>query len=349
MLLLPLLLLSADLRFTPHPIAQDLKGGYQVVVADLNQDGKPDLIALASGMPELVWYENPGWQRHVITGGMAQMINLAVVGNRSIVVADHFANVPSKSEGRVYLLEAPADARQEWNKREIDRIPTSHRFRTMMLDGQPVVINAALADPASAPPEYRGHIPLVMYRAGVWKREPISTAEEGVMHGIYIKGGSLYAASFLGIHEYRYAKGQWTRREISKGDPAPWPKSGSSDVAVAKRFVAAIEPWHGSQVAVYQGKRRQVIDTSLKEGHTLEVVDLDGDGREEILAGDRGVGGGVYVWRMQGKSWVRQTVDGPGMRANSCVPVDLNGDGRVDIACIGGATANLVWYENQRP
>ncbi len=352
MLFLPLLFLTADLRFTPHSIANDLKGGYQVVVADINHDGQPDLIALASGMPELVWYENPGWQRHVIVRGMTAMINLTVVGD-AIVVADHFANVPSKSEGHVYLLEPAADKSAEWTKREIDRIPTAHRLRTMMLDGKPVAIQAPLADPTSAPPDYRGHIPLVLYRAGVWKRELISTAEEGVMHGIFVRGDSLYTASFLGIHEYRNRGGAWVRRELTKGDPGAWPKSGSSDVAVGKGLMVAIEPWHGTQVAVYTGKRREVIETGLKEGHTIALADFDGDGRDEILVGDRGVGGGVLVWRRAGKRWERQALDGPqsgltGMRANSCVAVDLNGDGRVDVACIGGATANLVWYENGR-
>jgi len=351
MLSLCLLLFSADLRFSPHLIASDLKGGYQVVAADVNQDGKPDLIALASGMSELVWFQNPGvgiggWQRHVIVRGMTAMINLAVAG-RAIVVADHFANDPSKSEGHVYLLEPGAIPDAEWTKREIDRIPSSHRLRTLQLEGQPVVINAPLADPTTRPPDYRGHIPLVFYRPGVWKRELISTAEEGIMHGIYVKKDLLYTASFLGIHTYRFAGGAWLRKEITKGDPAPWPKSGSSDVAVGRRFLAAIEPWHGSQVVVYEGRRRQVIDMSLKEGHTLEVADFDRDGKEEILAGDRGAGGGVFVWRRIAKQWVRQAVDGPGMRANSCVAVDLNADGRVDIACIGGATTNLIWYENQ--
>ena len=59
------LLAAAPAVFVEHTIASDLKGGYQVVVADLNHDGRPDLIALASGLTELVWYENPGWQRHV--------------------------------------------------------------------------------------------------------------------------------------------------------------------------------------------------------------------------------------------------------------------------------------------
>ena len=344
-MLLPLLL--AAVQFTSHPIATDLRGGYQVVVADVNHDGRPDLIALASGMPELVWFENPRWQRHVMAREMTQMINLAVIDG-SIVVADHFANVPSRSEGRVYLLTPGTDVTAEWSKREIDRIPSSHRLRTMLLEGKPVVINAPLAEATAAPPDYRGHVPLVLYRPGVWKREVIGTAEEGVMHGIFVDRSSLYTASFLGIHEYRWGHGKWTRREVTKGDPAPWPKSGSSDVAVGRRMTAAIEPWHGTQVAVYRGKQRRVIDGSLKEGHTIALGDFDGDGREEILAGDRGVGGGVYLWQERGKEWMRQTIDGAGMRANSCAAVDLNGDRRLDIVCIGGATANLIWYENQR-
>lgn len=64
LLVLPLLAAAPPVAFVEHTIATDLRGGYQVVVADLNHDGKPDVIALASGMSELVWYENPGWQRH---------------------------------------------------------------------------------------------------------------------------------------------------------------------------------------------------------------------------------------------------------------------------------------------
>jgi hypothetical protein len=37
--------------FTVHEIGTGLRGGYQVVVTDLNKDGKPDIIALASGCP----------------------------------------------------------------------------------------------------------------------------------------------------------------------------------------------------------------------------------------------------------------------------------------------------------
>jgi hypothetical protein len=52
---------AQTVHFEEHTIASDLAGGYQVVPFDINHDGKIDLIALASGMTELVWFENPGW------------------------------------------------------------------------------------------------------------------------------------------------------------------------------------------------------------------------------------------------------------------------------------------------
>src|SRR5947209_5429240 len=85
------------IAFREHSLATDLQGGYQVVVADLNHDGKPDIIALAQRMPDLVWYENPGWQRHVLISGLKQTINCAAEdidgdGIPEIAIAWEFAN-----------------------------------------------------------------------------------------------------------------------------------------------------------------------------------------------------------------------------------------------------------------
>src|SRR5689334_9239522 len=63
-------------RFTPREIATGLTGGYRVIAADLNRDGKPDLIVV-SDLPELVWFENPSWTRHVLARGLTDVINVA--------------------------------------------------------------------------------------------------------------------------------------------------------------------------------------------------------------------------------------------------------------------------------
>ncbi len=65
------------MRFAEHTVSTGLTGGYQVVAVDMNHDGKLDLVALASGMTELVWFENPGWRRHVIARNLSGMINVA--------------------------------------------------------------------------------------------------------------------------------------------------------------------------------------------------------------------------------------------------------------------------------
>src|SRR5437764_3075892 len=90
-------------RFTEHTIATGLRGGYQVVVADLNHDGKPDLIALASGLRDLVWFEGPKWERHVLATGQNRMINCTVIGNE-IVLASEFSNEAKNSIGLVSVL-----------------------------------------------------------------------------------------------------------------------------------------------------------------------------------------------------------------------------------------------------
>ena len=71
-----------------------------------------------------------------------------------------------------------------------------------------------------------------------------------------VKGQALMSAGFMGIYLHRFANGKWTPTEMTKGDPDPWPKSGTSDIALGKlgaqKFIATIEPWHGNQVVIYK-------------------------------------------------------------------------------------------------
>jgi hypothetical protein len=187
----------------------------------------------------------------------------------------------------------------------------------------------------------------------------ISEENSGLVHGLWIIDwdgdgrDDILTAGFEGLHLFRAP--DWKRTEIAKGDPAPWPKSGSSDVAVGKlgreRFLAAIEPWHGNQVAIYRQRagewQRSVIDDKLVDGHTIMTADLDGDGNDEVVAGYRGTGRSVYVYSFEGGAWKRSTLDDGGMAAAACVVADLNGDKKIDVVCIGSATANLKWYENR--
>jgi hypothetical protein len=352
-------------QFREHSIATDLKGGYQVLAVDLNHDGRKDILALASGMSELVWFENPGWQRRVIAGGLSRMINVAPVdadgdGIPELVLASGFSMDPSKSDGTVSLLKHKGDPREPWEVTEIDRLPASHRLRTADIDGtgKEAVINLPLAGAQATPPDYRDHVPIVCYRAGVWKREPVSDELEGVAHGITVIDwdgdgrDEFLTASFQGIHLFRLGNDKrWSKTQLARGNPAAWPKCGSSDIAVGRlggtRFLCAIEPWHGNEVVVYRQHggdwERTVIDDSFVQGHTIVAADLNHDGLDEIVAGYRGEGHKVVVYSARGDGWTRSVID-DGVPVNACDVADLNGDGRPDIVCIGGA--DVKWYEN---
>ena len=351
-------------------IADNLTGGYQVIACDINGDGKQDLLAVASGLPDLLWFENPTWERHLMATGLPHMINVACWTGKphatpTIAVAYEFSMRPEQSKGIVSILTADGDPRHLWQIREIDRLPTSHRLRWADIDGgkNKVLVNAPLVGSNAQAPDYRGHTPLVYYRPGEWKRQVIGTAEEGIQHGIFITDWNrtgrddILIGSFLGIHLYRFTKGEtWSRTEIAKGDPDPWPKSGTSDIAVGflrgSRFLAAIEPWHGNQVVVYRQHsadwRREVIDDTLLDAHTVLTADLYGDGNDEIVVGFRGKPYGLYVYTHDGQMWKRVVLEQGEVAASGCTAADFDGNGKLAIACIASATHNLVVYRNFR-
>ena len=174
--------------FTPHTIDTGLTGGYQVVIADLNRDARPDVIALASGLKELRWYENPSWTKHVLVTGLNRPINAAAHdldgdGVPEIALAHEFSAVYATGLGVVSILTHQGDPTQPWSIKEIDRLPTSHRVRFADVEGngKKVLVNFPLIGSQALAPAYRDRVPLVMYRPGNWAREVITDADEGVV------------------------------------------------------------------------------------------------------------------------------------------------------------------------
>ncbi|MBM41172.1 MAG: hypothetical protein CL483_04505 [Acidobacteria bacterium] len=357
-----------DVRFRTHTIATLERGGYQPIVVDMNADGRLDVIALSVGLDQLAWYENPGWERHLIADGLNRSINLAPHdldgdGIPELVLAHEFGTTHADSLGVVSLLTHDGDPRARWTMREIDRAPTAHRLRWADIDGsgRKVLINSPLAGLAATSPDYRDDTPIYWYNPEDWSRHVVTGVDGGVVHGLLVKPwqdpdrDAVFSASFLGVHVHQFIDGDWVRTRITEGAPAEWPASGASEVETGRlgdqTYVATIEPWHGDQVVVYREDEgawsRQVIGT-INGGHTIVTADFDGDGRDEIVAGDRGDGQTLYLWSAEDDDtrWTRQVVDDQGMAPSGCLAVDMNRDYQMDIVCIGGRTSNLKWYEN---
>jgi len=372
----------APVQFRQHVIESKIPGGYAVLVTDMNRDGRPDVIGLTSRITELAWYENPAWDRHVLVTGMTGLVNVAAHdldrdGIPELAVENEFSMVAAKSQGLVWLLQHQGDPRKPWKANKLDALTTSHHVAWADVDGdgRKELINAPLIGPKALAPRYEDRVPLVYYRVpkdltGEWKRELIDDQLTGVLHRARVvswgggKREQILTAGFDGIVLHQASgskeKVRWENKLLAKGHEEQPPRAGTSDVREgrlkSKRFLAAVEPWHGNEVVVYtNGKggrwQRKVIFSELIEGHEVCTGDLNGDGRDDIVAGDRGKGqiASAHVFYAQddaGAQWQHEVLDNLGMSASGCQVTDINGDRRLDVVLIGGATANIKWYEN---
>lgn len=198
----------------------------------------------------------------------------------------------------------------------------------------------------------------------------------GAEHMVRPPDGVL-AASWEGVFLFhRRPNGSWSSDQLGAGDQASRPNRGTSEVRPARNtlgsvFLAAIEPWHGSKVVAYRkapidaGSRqpvmsRQVVDESLAWGHAVACADLDGDGEDEVIVGQRDPnpqaepgrrGPGVIIFDPKPGSdpiaFDRRWVDEGGVAVEDLVAADMNGDGRPEIIAGGRATHNVRIYWNE--
>ena len=363
--------------FRAHDIETKFPGGYALTTVDINHDGKLDVVGVSQRVQEMAWYENPSWERHVMAEGFAGIVNLAAAdldgdGIPEIAFENSFTMSPKTSEGIVWVMKHKGDPRQPWETQQIDKFPTSHHLAWADVDGdgKKELINAPLIGANGAPPTYdQDKVPIFFYGQNDWKRRVMADSISGIVHRVRPvqwddgRREQVLVTSFEGITLYRAsgsgASLKWTTEQLSPGhsmDKAP--RLGTSDVAVGKqrgkRFLAAVEPWHGNEIVVYtqNGPKwdRKVLFDGMTEGHEVAIADLNGDGLEDVVAGDRNSKSPavhvMYAPADPSGEWTHQVLDEGKMAASGCVTADLNGDKRPDIVCIGSSSANLKWYEN---
>src|SRR6516162_10719237 len=110
---------AGPVEFVAHDIDSNFRSGYSVSVADFNHDGKVDVIANSLAVPELAWYENPSWARHVIVSDTPQIVNEAMAdidgdGVPEIAFQSGFAMQAANSPGVNCCARASGAVGPDW-------------------------------------------------------------------------------------------------------------------------------------------------------------------------------------------------------------------------------------------
>jgi FG-GAP-like repeat len=365
---------------------------YALTSADVDGDGKPDIVAVANDA--VVWYRNPTWEKKDVIRGGTEKDNVClqardVDGDGQVDFALGASWQPSntKTGGTLQLLTRTGAPEGSWRLVPLGSEPTLHRMRfgDVLGTGKPQLVVAPLQGRETKGP-YWGAGQGVRLMVKSIPAEPFTTpwpteiADDSLhtLHNLQLIDldgdgrDEIVAAAWEGVFVLkRETSGKWSKVKLGTGNQESKPNKGSSEVKVGRlkdgsRYVATIEPWHGFQVVVYTPPKsgeglwdRRVIDEPVKWGHAVWCVDLDGDGDDELLIGQRDPnasagstpkGPGVYAYDprpgSQPLAFERHVIDDGGVAVEDLIAVDLDGDGRPEIVAGGRATHNVRLYQN---
>ncbi len=365
--------------FERQVLDAEFQGGYGVDFADIDGDGLPDVVAWATNPGQLAWFRNPGWDKYAISTTMGGNIDSAALdidgdGDLDLALAHDFSLGNSTGGGIIHWLENPGDpmTNQEWQAHYIDEIPTSHRilWADVNGDGRQELVNLPIVGVGATAPLYDVGLQLKSYpipedlSVESWNGVALDRSLE-LSHGIVSVDWDgdgrqdLLTASLGGVDLFQLATDGKAVAKTRLGEgmqEGERPSLGSSEVDVGSlpgggRFVAAVEPWHGNQVVVYNGAElpweRTEIDDRIAGGHGLVTADLNNDGVGEIIAGGRAEPYQLAVYQYDAGSdrWRRTDLDDE-VAVSGLAAADVDGDGDIDLAAIGSASRNVVFYRN---
>jgi hypothetical protein len=364
------------MQFKAHLIDDTVRSVYGLAIADINADGKKDVIIGSTGEQVIAWYAAPNWEKHLITTEHPGNISIAAHdltgnGRPDLIVGSGFNRRQRVPVEYLHWLEASEDG-GEWKSHFIDEIPFLHRIAVADInsDGQPLLFAASIRGPEGDFDDWDDPGGLWCYQLpddpinDPWEKRLVD-GQLRLNHGLGVGDvdGDGRLDILIGCRDgliwleppVDAFNGEWHRWVISDLE--------SSEVFAVDldgdgvNEILSIEPWHGNMLAWYKAEgdlrtgrwKRYEIDDTLNRGHALHGLDIDGDGKVEIITGYNGEGTSVQLYRPQdlgANRWKKEVIDNGGLGVGTMLIDDLNADGSMDIVAGGLSTGNVKWYQN---
>src|SRR5262245_35935092 len=281
--------------FKDQTIDDKIQIGYGLAIADVNGDQKPDILLVDK--QQVVWYENPGWEKHVIAEKLTQIDHVCIAaqdidgdGKAEIAVGAGWNPSDTVNSGAVFYLVPPSDRKQRWMPVELHHEPTVHRMWWVSDDtGKYSLVVAPLHGRGNKNGAGEG-VRLLEYMVppspeGEWKTHLIDDSMHMTHNLDPVQWDTDRAREILycgkeGVLLLDRSANDWRKTKLVSADQQSG-FGGAGEVRLGKlknnRFIATIEPMHGTNVVLYtegQPWKRQVLDSSLSDGHAVATGDL---------------------------------------------------------------------------
>lgn len=283
-----------------------------LATADVDGDGRVDILGSTSDSGEVTWWRNlggdpPGWARFDVS--------LDVAGGHDVVGAD------LDSDGDLDLV-VPASEDDELMWFRNDGGEPVQWVRHVVASGWDYPCKAAVADL-----DDDGDLDLV---ATAWQAEEVAWWRNDGGQPIEWTRQTI-VAGFTGTH--------WVDCADVDGD-------GRVDVLAAAMSRSEVAWWRnlGGEPVEWQ---RRTITVGLIGAVSLHPADLDGDGDVDVAASGWAPHGGVDWFENTGAglAWQRHRVAPDFGESSSVHTADVDGDGDLDLLASSWSRGEVTWWE----